>query len=68
MRLPDLNWPTDLFTDEAAAMLETDPIISRPDPSDPVLWADMLNAWLRTGAAPDRRVRAPAHEEVEFVW
>ena len=42
MRVPDLDWPADLFTDVIILMPETIAIF----PSTPNLWSEMEEAWM----------------------
>jgi hypothetical protein len=62
VRVPDLNWPADLFTDVAGTLLEMTEVASETVPVTPGLWADMLDAWMRKDPAPDVHKRELALE------
>lgn len=42
MRVPDLDWPADLFTDVIEVWPETITVA----PAKPNLWTDMIKAWI----------------------
>ena len=67
MRVPDLNWPDDLFTDVSGALLEMTEAASESVPARPGLWANMLNTWMRKDPAPDACEREPALESESVV-
>jgi hypothetical protein len=49
MRVPDLDWPTDLFDDAASSLLQTVRQDSRVHPAEAAgpFWPSMLAAWTR---------------------
>ena len=53
MRVPDLNWPVNLFED--AVMTETDTIVVLADvpAAKPALWREMVNTWIGDGGPFD---------------
>ena len=59
MRLPDLDWPVDLFTDgimplsDTMVVLSTGVVLSRGAPMKPTLWADMVTSWIGNDAPFD---------------
>jgi len=55
VRVPDLDWPIDLFTD--ASETESETIVARPRvvPAKSNLWRDMVNAWFGEGAQTNAR-------------
>jgi hypothetical protein len=46
MRVPDLDWPPDLFTDVIGMMPEATVVLYAAAPTKPSLWTDLLNAWM----------------------
>ena len=53
MRVPDLNWPADLFKDVPGPLLEMTEVASETTSVTPGLWANMLNVWMRKDPTPD---------------
>ena len=53
MRVPDLNWPADLFKDVIGVLPEATVALYAAAPTRPSLWADLANAWMGNGARPD---------------
>jgi len=49
VRVPDLDWPKDLFIDVTVPRWDRAAILARPGPG---LWRDMLNAWVPDGYFP----------------
>lgn len=50
MRVPDLDWPADLFTDVIVLPGETVVKIFRAAPATPTLWSEMVSSWMEGGA------------------
>ena len=59
MRVPDLDWPDDLFTDASLPVLGTaatlPPLFERP-----TLWKEMAELWIGNDACAVAREAVPA--------
>ena len=64
MRVPDLNWPVDLFTDVIMLPSETIVVLS----AEPNLWTEMVDSWIENGAASDARWPIPMFEAEHSSW
>jgi hypothetical protein len=67
VRLPDLNWPIDLFTDVTMPIPKTIAMVLPTAAATPTLWKDMLSSWIGTGASPGSRWRALVFDSAQIV-
>jgi hypothetical protein len=65
VRVPDLDWPADLFTDIIEARPES---IVAPAAAKRSLWMEMTNAWTRTGIASELQWRVGPFDLGQFAW
>jgi hypothetical protein len=64
MRLPDLDWPADLYAEDSSAEADCTGLLSSMETTQS-LWTDLVNVWVRCGIAPSFQVAGgwprPAH-------
>jgi hypothetical protein len=53
MRVPDLDWPADLFKDVIGVLPEATVALYAAAPMRPTLWADLAKAWMGNDARPE---------------
>jgi hypothetical protein len=68
VRLPDLNWPDDLFADADVAASEVADVVPWSASAEPTLWLAMLNAWMGNADVQNRHARVPANDIEELAW
>ena len=59
MRVPNLDWPADLFTDVTTSPPKKIMVPSTNATTKPALWKDMVDEWIGNGVASDLQWRAP---------
>jgi hypothetical protein len=59
VRVPDLNWPVDLFTDVIMPMPQTIMVLSAAAPATPTSWPEMADSWIGNSAQSDVQWRVP---------
>lgn len=62
MRLPDLDWPANLFADGAAAIPDTAAMPSAPIVTQANLWRKMVGTWTARHVSPELQWHFPLPE------
>ena len=64
MRVPDLDWPADLFTD----VIEVPPSTIVVEPARPNLWTEMVNAWMGDDTHAESQWPVAVFNSAQIAW